>query len=264
MTAPLAGRTVLVTRAPGQAGEIVRLLREAGAEVAVIPTIEIVPPADWGPADSAIDRLEGYDWVILTSENAVDRFLGRVRERRGSLAALAGPRICAVGPKTRDAIAGAGLQVAFMPRTYRAEALVEEAGAETWRGRKILFPRAEQGREVIPAAMRSLDARLDTVTVYRTVPSAAGRERLASLLRGGGLDAVTFTSGSTVESFAALLDPMDLPRVRGPVVVACIGPVTAEAAAAAGLPPDVVAEKATIASLVEALARRFAAGRAPA
>src|SRR5512134_3424373 len=98
------GRTVLVTRAPGQAGEFSRLLRERGADVVEVPTIEILPPESWEPADRAIERLPGYDWLILTSTNAVERFLDRVRARRGDLSCLAGVRICAVGPKTRTAI----------------------------------------------------------------------------------------------------------------------------------------------------------------
>jgi uroporphyrinogen III methyltransferase/synthase len=253
----LTGRTVLVTRAPGQAGEFSKLLRERGASVVEVPTIEIVPPASWEEADRAIDRLPEYDWLILTSTNAVDWFFGRVRERRGDLSCLAGLRICAVGPKTRAAIEAAGLAVEFQPSVYRAERLIEEAGAGAWRGRRVLFPRAAEGRDVIPGEMRRIGAELDLVTVYRTVPSPSGRETLRSLLAAGGLDAVTFTSGSTVKSFVSLLDPAQIRGVAGRVAVACIGPVTAEEALAAGLPADAVAKEATLASLADALEAWF-------
>ena len=250
---------MLVTRAPGQAGEFSRLLRERGATVVELPTIEIVPPESWEDADRAIERLpSGYDWLILTSTNAVERFLRRVRERRGDLWCLAGVRICAVGPKTRAAIEEAGLAVEFQPSVFRAEGLIAEAGEGAWRGRRVLFPRAAEGRDVIPEEMRRLGASLDLVTVYRTVPSPAGRGRLRELLAAGALAAVTFTSGSTVKSFVALLDAGQVAAVAGRVVVACIGPVTADEARAAGLPVDVLAREATIPSLADALEAHFA------
>jgi uroporphyrinogen III methyltransferase / synthase len=253
----LAGKTVLVTRAPGQAGEFSKLLRERGVNVVEVPTIEIVPPESWEDADRAIARLPGYDWLILTSTNAVDWFLRRVRERRGDLACLAGVGICAVGPKTRAAIEAAGLAVEFQPSVYRAEGLIQEAGEGAWRGARVLFPRAAEGRDVIPHEMRRVGATLDLVTVYRTVPSAGGREKLRELLAAGSLDAVTFTSGSTVKSFVSLLDPDQLAGIAGRVTVACIGPVTADEARAAGLPVDVLAREATIPSLADALESHF-------
>jgi len=257
----LIGKTVLVTRAPGQAGEFSRLLRERGATVVEIPTIEIVPPLSWEDADRAIDRLPGYDWLILTSTNAVDWFFRRVRERRGDLACLNGVRVCAVGPKTRETIERAGLEVAFQPAVYRAEGLIDEAGENAWRGQRVLFPRAAVGRDVIPDEMRRGGAELDLVTVYRTIPSPTGRDKLWSLLAAGTLDAVTFTSGSTVKSFVSLLGPEQIAGIAGRVVVACIGPVTAAAARAAGLPVDALAAEATMPGLADALEEHFAARR---
>jgi len=258
---PLAGKTVLVTRAPGQAGEFSRLLRERGATVVEVPTIEIVPPLSWEDADRAIDRLPGYDWLILTSTNAVDWFFRRVRERRGDLACLKGVRVCAVGPKTRQEIERAGLAVEFQPSVYRAEGLINEAGEGAWHGTRVLFPRAAEGRDVIPDEMRRVGAELDLVTVYRTVPSPAGRETLRSLLTAGTLDAVTFTSGSTVKSFVSLLDPAQIKGIAGRVAVVCIGPVTADAAREAGLPVDALAQEATIPSLADALEDYFGGKR---
>jgi len=255
---PLAGKTVLVTRAPGQAGEFSKLLRERGATVVEVPTIEIVPPLSWEEADRAIDRLPGYGWLILTSTNAVDWFFRRVRERRGDLACLDGVRVCAVGPKTRAMIEREGIVVAFQPSVYRAEGLINEAGEDAWRGARVLFPRAAEGRDVIPDEMRRIGAELDLVTVYRTVPSPAGRERLRALLAAGTLDAVTFTSGSTVNSFASLLDPAQITSIAGRVAVVCIGPVTADAARAAGLRVDALAKEATIPALADALGDFFA------
>jgi uroporphyrinogen III methyltransferase/synthase len=250
---------VIVTRAPEQAGEFSALLRERGAAVVEIPAIAIVPPESWEGVDRALERVSGYDWLVLTSANAVTWFFGRVRERLGDLRPLAGLKICAVGPKTRALVERAGLAVAFVPKTYRAEALIEEAGEEAWRGARVLLPRAAEGRDVIPRMLDGLAAELDLVAVYRTVPSPEGRELARRTLRGGGADAVTFTSGSTVASFAALFEPGELPALLDRVAVACIGPVTADAARAAGLPVDVLAEAATLPALVEALERHFGA-----
>lgn len=261
MKTPLAGRTVLVTRAPGQAGEFSKILRERGATVVEVPAIEIVAPLSWADADRAIDRLPGYDWLILTSTNAVEWFFRRVRERRGGLSCLDGVRVCAVGPKTRAAIEAAGIAVELQPSVYRAEVLIKEAGDGAWRGKRVLFPRAAEGREVIPEEMRRVGADLDLVTVYRTVPSPAGREQVRALLADGRVDAVTFTSGSTVKSFVSLLDPGQIGGIPGRVAVACIGPVTADAARAAGLPVDALAGEATIPSLAAALEDYFAARR---
>lgn len=260
----LIGKTVLVTRAPGQAGEFSKLLRERGATVVEVPTIEILPPASWEAVDRAIERLSRYDWLILTSTNAADRFLARVRERSGGLSGLAGVKICAVGPKTRAAVEGAGLAVFFQPSVFRAEGLIAEAGESAWRGARVLFPRAAEGREVIPDEMRRVGAELDLVTAYRTVPSPAGRERLRELLASGRLDAVTFTSGSTVASFVALLEPDRIAGIAGNVAVVCIGPVTADAARAAGLPVDALAKEATIPSLAQALEDYFERAPRPA
>jgi len=166
-------------------------------------------------------------------------------------------RVCAVGPKTRQAIERAGLEVAFQPSVFRAEGLIGEAGEGAWRGARVLFPRAAAGRDVIPDEMRRVGAELDLVTVYRTVPSPAGRERVREILAAGKLDAVTFTSGSTVESFVSLLDPAQIASIAGRVVVACIGPVTADAARRAGLPVDALAREATIPALADALEEHF-------
>jgi uroporphyrinogen-III synthase len=121
----------------------------------------------------------------------------------------------------------------------------------------VLFPRAAEGRDVIPDEMRRVGAALDLVTVYRTVPSPEGREKLRELLAAGALDAVTFTSGSTVASFVSLLEPAQIAAIAGRVAVACIGPVTADAARAAGLPVDALATEATIPGLADALEAWF-------
>ncbi len=252
----LKGRTVIVTRARHQAEAFVRLLEERGSRAVAIPTIEIVDPETWAPVDEAIDGIERYQWLILTSANGADFFFRRFRLRRGSLDALGSLRICAVGPKTRMTVEREGLEVAFMPTVHVAEAVVAQGGAEAWAGARVLFARAAEGREVIPEGLAGLGALVDVVAVYRNVPPPLSAEQFREALHQGA-DAITFTSGSTVQNFAALFPGGEAARLLGKVAVGCIGPVTADTARELGLEVAVVPEQYTIPAFVEALEHYF-------
>jgi uroporphyrinogen III methyltransferase/synthase len=256
----LSGRKVIVTRARHQAGEFVRLLESRGAAAVAIPTIDIALPDSWEAVDKAIGTLADYDWIVLTSVNGATGFLRRLRERTGSIEAAGGCRICAVGPKTRAAVEAEGLEVAFMPTRHVAEAVVEEAPPGSWEGKKILFPRAAEGRDVIPVGLRAKGATVDLVPVYRTVSPDSSREAFARVLSEGA-DAITFSSGSTVKNFAALFPGGEAKRILNGVAVACIGPITADEAKKNGIPVDVMPDTYTIPALTEALGVYFEAGR---
>lgn len=253
----LEGKTVVVTRARAQAGELTRLLEERGARPLVIPTIEIVEPESWDEADRAIDRLGRYHWVILTSVNGVKFFLGRLRDDPGGLAALAGRKICAVGPRTREALLREGLHVDFMPSEHVAEAIVEQAGADNWKGKKVLLARAAEGRAVIPDRLRQLGAEVEVVAVYRNVRPKVSRDEFRRTLGRGEVDAITFTSASTVRNFAGLFPDGEAVALLEGVAVACIGPVTAAAARELGLEVQIMPGVYTIPALTEALEAYF-------
>lgn len=259
----LSGRTVIVTRARHQAGEFVELLESRGARAIAVPTIEIAPPESWAAVDAAIAKLESYDWIILTSVNGAAGFLGRLKELRGSAEAAAACRICAVGPKTRAAVEKEGLEVSFMPGRHVAEAVVEEAPAGTWEGQRVLFARAAKGRDVIPVELGKLGAFVDLVAVYRNVKPPSAREAFEKAL-GEGVDAITFSSGSTVKNFAALFPGGEARRILEGVTVACIGPVTADEAGRLGIAVDVMPETYTIPGMADALERYFDARPRPA
>ena len=252
----LEGKTIVVTRAAHQAGEFIRLLGERGAVAAAIPTIDIVDPVSWEEADRALGNLESYDWLILTSVNGVDFFLRRARQRLGGLSALKSCRICAVGPRTRAALRKEGIRVDFMPAEHVAEAVVEESG-EDWEGKKVLFPRAAEGRDVIPAGLRKLGAEVDVIPVYRNVLPETSAEEFRKVLGVTGVDAITFTSGSTVKNFVALFPQGEAAGVLEGTAVACIGPITSAAAREGGLKVDIEPEQYTIPALTEALERHF-------
>ena len=252
----LEGKTIVVTRAAHQAGEFIRLLGERGAAAAAIPTIDIVEPVSWEETDRALANLGSYHWLILTSVNGVDFFLRRLRQRLGGLSPLVGRKICAVGPRTRAAIRKEGLRVDFMPAEHVAEAVVEESG-EDWEGKKVLFPRAAEGRDVIPAGLRKLGAEVDVIPVYRNVLPETSAEEFRKVLGVTGVDAITFTSGSTVKNFVALFPQGEAAGILEGTAVACIGPITSAAAREGGLKVDIEPHTYTIPALTGALEKHF-------
>ena len=264
---PLAGRSVIITRARAQAAELAEPLEMLGAEVLAFPVIEVVDPEDWGPADAAIARLDDYDWIVLTSTNGVERFLQRVRDVGGDHDALASARFAVVGSATAARLRKHGLQPTLVPEDFRAEGLMDEfrrfaskgAAGPTGAGAScawhVLIPRALEAREILPEALRELGCIVDVVPVYRTVAAEPDRTVLERL-RAGTVDAVTFTSGSTVRNFLAVLEGEGLDReaVMDRLTVASIGPITTQALRKRGYDADVEAEESTIPALVRALA----------
>jgi uroporphyrinogen III methyltransferase / synthase len=259
--APLSGRFVVVTRARAQAAGLIEPLEALGARVLLSPAIETVEPEDWGPADAAIDDIEGYNWIVLTSTNGVERFLARVRERRGSLKVLEQSKIAAVGSATAESLQAEGIEPDLVPEEFHAEsltdALVEMGAGPGWR---VLLARAVKGRDVLPEQLLARGVEIDVVPVYRTVGVEADPE-VIQLLRYGRLDAVTFTSPSTAEHFIAEVIRAGMePRVAfGGVIIASIGPVTTEALRRFGLEPDVEPAESTMPALAAALGELFSA-----
>lgn len=253
---PLAGRTVLVTRARHQAAGLADPLRSLGAEVLVAPVIDTVDPEDWGPADKAIASLPSYDWLVLTSANAVDRFFGRMKELGQEVGAASALKVAVVGPATAERLDALGIRADVVPADYRAEGLVEAFAAQgVGEGRRILLPRAAAAREVLPESLRAAGAEVDVVPVYRTV-AAKPDPAIVGRLRDGDVDVITFTSPSTVRHFLDWLSSagVDTAMVAGSAVAASIGPVSTRALEARGWTTIIEAEESTAASLVRAIA----------
>jgi uroporphyrinogen III methyltransferase/synthase len=256
---PLFGRRVLVTRTSAQAGELVAALAEAGAEGVVVPMIRLLPPEDPREIDEALDRLDEYDALLLTSANAVRFTAERAASRGIDLGAVRGFVLC-VGPATAEAALAAGLPVQRVPeRRFDAEGILAEVlrVLPPW-GKRFLLPRSDRAREVLPEGLRREGAVVDVVTAYRNVAADVDAAALRGQLVAGELDALTFTSPSTVRAFVALLDE-EARTAAGRCVIAAIGPVTAEALRGAGFEPDVTPERATARELVAALADHVAA-----
>jgi uroporphyrinogen III methyltransferase/synthase len=262
---PLAGKRILITRTREQASTFAAVLEAAGAEVVEFPTITIVPPDSWDPLDAAIGRLREYQWVIFTSSNGVRFFQERLQQAGRDVRDLHGITVCAIGPATAAALSAVGVRADLVPTEFKAEALVEAIGAVTGgtgiRGARVLLARAAEAREVLPEELTRLGARVDVVPAYRTIRSMPEAEPVRAMLRDGNIHAVTFTSSSTVTHFLQLVGEEARDLLRG-IVVASIGPITAETAARHGIASDVVPEKYTIPALAGALVRHFqASGR---
>lgn len=252
---PLHGLRVLVTRTPEQAGEMIDALYAAGAEPIAEPMLRIVPPASWAALDECLSKLAQYDFLIFTSQNAVQGFVERARAMAISLSDLH-PTVICVGPKTAENAVQAGLAVQRMPaRRFDAEGVLELFVGEDLRGKQVLIPSAEKVREVLQAGLRRAGAQVATPTTYRTLAPDRDLPSLQALrarLVRGELDVLTFTSPSTVENFLALLDAPARQAVSH-AIMAAIGPVTAQALEKAGVTPQIVAKEASAAALIEAL-----------
>ncbi len=238
---PLLGQVVVVTRPRGQSGPLVARLRALGADVVELPLIEFraleFDPPEWG----------GYDWAIFTSANGVEFFFAHVEPRRG-------PRICALGPATAAALRARGLAPDLAPEEHVGEGVVEalrEAGVE---GARVLVARAEEARDVIPAELGRLGARVDVLPVYRTVAPEGLEQKARELFEAARPHWVTLTSASTVRHLLRAVPRELLEGVR----IATIGPVTSAAVREAGLDVEAEASPYTAEGLAAAIAERAA------
>jgi uroporphyrinogen III methyltransferase/synthase len=267
---PLAGRCILVTRPSGQAGSLVEALRELGAEAVVRPGIEVRPLEDTAELDRALSRLGSYDWVVFTSASGVRHVWERMEAlgmgleealEDGEHGRRPGqPCVAAIGPGTAAALERRGVRPDYVPAEYVAEALA--AGLPGAAGAAVLLLRADLARPALRELLAARGARVDDVAAYRTLDAsdAAGatgpgerRNADGAAAREGRIDAVTFTSPSTVRGYLRAAGALP----AGAAVV-CIGPITARAARELGLRVDAVAQRYTVAGLVEALSRHFA------
>lgn len=257
---PLFGRRIVITRSREQAGALRDQLEELGAQVIELPTIEIRPPASWEPFDSAIRRLDEFQYLLVTSANGVRNFLARLRACSRDLRDLRGLTIGAIGPATAAEFARTGINVDFMPKDYRAEGLLDAMKDFGLNGKAVLIPRAKVARDLVPKALAERGARVEVVEAYETVVPQIPPEELHRLLTPPP-DAITFTSSSTASNFAKLLGGRSPAEVLAGTAIASIGPVTSGTLRKLGLTVTIEAQESTIPGLIEGLQRQFARSR---
>ena len=246
---PLYGRRIVVTRATQQAQALTEKLRELGADVIEMPATQVAR-LDLAPLREAIGELSRYQWLILTSQNAVailwDQLLGEGRDAR----ALAALKIAAVGPATAAALLEHGIAVDVIPQRFVAEGLLEMMRERNdVASKRILYVTAEGSRDVLPQGLREIGAEIDVIEAYRSVLDGQGAERLARAIEAGKLDLATFTSGSAVRGYVDAIGE-DL-AVQIPA--ASIGPQTSDALREAGIEVKAEAKESTVDGLVSAV-----------
>jgi uroporphyrinogen-III synthase len=251
-------RTVVVTRSRGGEDALTARLAELGASVREIPSISFAPPADAGPLDAALRAVESFEWAVFASATAVDRTVDRLRALGIDLAVLAGRRLAAVGPATAEALARAVREPDLVPAEARGEAMAA-ALAPHVRGKRVLLPRPAEGRPELLDGLVAAGAEVSAVEAYRTLPAPPDAVRpLAAWIRAGEVDAVAFASPSAVKAIVAGLG--EDASLLGGVVLAAIGPSTAEAMRAAGLEVAALPARYTGTDLAEAIAARLGPG----
>jgi uroporphyrinogen III methyltransferase/synthase len=255
---PLVGRRVIITRAVKQSGEMTRALETLGAEVTLCPTIEIKEPTSWAQLDRALIHLSWYDWLVFTSANGVEFFLRRLDALGHGRAELMSHRICAVGRKTAERLKNENLTVDMTPERFTAEAVVEEfikryGVRQRLRGSRMLLPASRTTRDVIRPAMEKIGVHVEVVEAYQTAAPATTGEEVVKLFHNANADYIIFTSPSTVANLAAILETDHLSPHLTNTRVACIGPVTADAARLHGLTVHIQPEEHTGQAIVTAI-----------
>jgi uroporphyrinogen III methyltransferase / synthase len=250
---PLFGKTVVVTRARRQASALTRRLMDIGARCLEFPTIEITAPESFEPMDTAIDTISDYEWLVFTSVNGVGYFFDRLHAKGLDSRALGHLKTAAIGPATAKRLGEFGLHSDIIPETYRAESVVAAFKKEEMTDQRVLLPRAEQARPVLPVELQKMGARVDEITAYRTRIAQNNTGELIAELENGRVDVITFTSSSTVTNFMELLPPERARELLAGVSLASIGPITTETAEKLGLSMDITADTYTIPGLCKAI-----------
>jgi uroporphyrinogen-III synthase len=257
----LAGKRIVITRAAEQSATLVQALQERGATPILFPLLTFAPPENTAPFDSALRKINEFDWIFLTSQNALRALVERSGTLGISLAeATVKVRIAAVGPATAEAAAHAGLHVAHVASRHQGTSLAEELAPEL-PGKSVLLPRSDRANPDLVEMLRKTGARVTDVIAYRTsLPDDFGKSGSPVFTRGGA-DAILFFSPSAVHHCEELLGVEEFRKLQDTSALTAIGPVTAAALRDAGVQRIVLAADTTLAAVLDALAEFFAGAR---
>lgn len=251
-TLPLFGCRVVLTRPKERISSLSSRLREKGAEVMELPAIRLKAETDFSALKEALDSILNYQWLVFTSAMGVNVFFDWLREEGKDIRILAGLKLAAVGPGTKNALLEKGLLPDFVPSTYDGVSLGRELAKRCEGKANILLPRAALGGKELVEELCSAGNFVNDIPIYNT-------ELLKQRIQGlnpDGLLAV-FTSASTVRGFmeATAFSESDCKKI----VAACIGPQTRAEADRYGMQTK-CAKKATLDDLV-ALVEELHLGR---
>jgi uroporphyrinogen III methyltransferase/synthase len=254
----LAGKTIVVTRAPEQAQELVRLLEQFGAEVLLLPMVNFVPPQNWLDLDASLRALGEFDWILFTSQNAVRFVCRRCAELGLVIGSLQSPRplVAAVGPATARAARNEGLRVDFVAEGRTGEALGREL-LNSLEGCSVLLPRSDQGDDRLSKVLHEGGARVTEVVAYRTALPEKLDAGILQRIRRGEVNAIVFASPSAFHNLSAFIEPSELARLSTAIQFAAIGPSTAQALRESGVQVEVEANESSAAGIADAIAGHY-------
>lgn len=258
---PLAGKRIVLTRTPEQAGILLRALQGSGASVITLPLVEFRDPEDWSPLDAALSRIQSFDWVVFTSQNAVAFLCKRLRQQGLDAASLPlpRPRVAAIGVATGEAVSREGLGGDIRVTNARSSKEFVSQIQEEVRGRRVLLPQSDIAKEHVAEALREGGADVTTVIAYRTCMPDSLEGAAWEQVRRDGADAFVFASPSAFDNFVKTIGPEQLCVLASRSAFAAIGPTTAEAIRRAGVPVRIEAATPSPRDMIEALRKYFGA-----
>ncbi|MBI2118847.1 MAG: uroporphyrinogen-III synthase [Elusimicrobia bacterium] len=253
----LFGKNIVVTRAKHQASDFAKILKSHGANVLLCPTIKILSPLDFKPLDKAIKTLSIYDWLIFTSVNGVEKFMERASKIYKNFICPTSLKTCAIGPLTKQKMIFFGFPVTLVSKEYVAESILE--ALPEVKNKRILIPRAQSARDLLPKELKKKGATVDVVETYRTIIDGSNFSELLNWLGKNMIDCITFTSSSTVKNFFSLLTRRQKNKILGNknIFSASIGPITTETLKEVGWDPKIIAKKPTTKHLAGAIIKFY-------
>lgn len=253
----LWGKTVLVTRPKSQSSGLKNLLEQHGAEVLEFPSIDILPPKNWAPLDKAVKEIKNFDWIIFTSVHGVQFFMERLKKNGKDARDLAGLKIAAIGTATGESLLSSGIHADFIPEKFTSKAMVAELKRRFLiEGGRFLLPRTDIAPQELCSDLKRSGAQVTQVVAYRTVKAADSRlkKTLRDSLWRKKIDAVTFTSASTVKNFfEGLSESIKTGMKDKKIRMISIGPVTSDTLKTYGFKPYREAKEHTVQGIVETL-----------
>lgn len=254
----LAGKRIVITRAPDQAQDMTRALESLGAEVLLMPMVHFAPPEDWETLDAELRELDGFDAILFLSRNAVRYIFSRCRELGIKCEAMQSKKcmIAAVGQGTAQEIESQGYRVDFVAKNQSGESLVKELGGRV-AGRKVFLPRSDRGDERLSKALRETGAQVTEVVAYRTAAPEQIDADVLGRVRRGQVDAIIFASPSAFQAFSDCLAGEDLAELSARVRFAAIGPTTANAIRSAGARLEIQSVEPSGAGVANSLERYY-------
>ena len=262
---PLKGKRVVVTRAPAQAREMIELLEQMGAEILSLPTVSFAPPKDWSAVDHALRNISDFDWLIFTSQNAVEYFCRRCDETKIHLGELSSSklRVAVIGTVTYQAAEKEGVRVDYVAKGQTGESLAEELRGQLNR-RKVLLPHSDIASHVLPKALRDAGAIVVEAVAYRTTSPLDYDLELIDRIRADEVDVVVFSSPSAFHNFATLFQSDERLGLPARIRFATIGPTTSLALRDVGIRADIEAQEYSAGGLANAIAEYYRRQNSPA